>query len=100
MPIIILNSWTSVCTFITTLPIRAQTVNYVAALFFRSFRYPNLLNSDCEDALLEYLAAPDQNTKSRHLLIPSSDCLPLFKIFFFLEIRACAMSYLPLSVRE
>lgn len=78
MPIIILNSWTSVRTFITTLPIRTQTVNYVAALFFRSFRYPNLLNSDCEDALLEYLAAPDQNTKSRHLLIPSSDCLPLF----------------------
>lgn len=67
---------------------------------FCSFRYPNLLNSDCEDALLEYLAAPDQNSKSRHLLIPSSDCLPLFKIFFFLEIRACAMSYLPLSVRE
>ncbi|KAK2565829.1 Phosphatidylserine lipase ABHD16A [Acropora cervicornis] len=27
-------------------------------------KYPNLLNSDCEDALLEYLAAPDQNTKS------------------------------------
>lgn len=50
---------------------------------FCSFRYPNLLNSDCEDALLEYLAAPDQNTKSRHLLIPSSDCLPLFQFFIF-----------------
>ncbi|XP_029182141.2 phosphatidylserine lipase ABHD16A-like [Acropora millepora] len=33
-------------------------------LKFLKFRYPNLLNSDCEDALLEYLAAPDQNTKS------------------------------------
>lgn len=57
-----------ISTFVITLPIRS-TVNYVAALFLYSFRYPNLLNSDCEDALLEYLAAPDQNTKSRHLLI-------------------------------
>lgn len=32
--------------------------------FFPSFRYPNLVDSDGEDALLEYLAAPDQATKS------------------------------------
>jgi len=32
-------------------------------LKFLKFRYPNLLDSDGEDVLLEYLAAPDQATK-------------------------------------
>lgn len=32
-------------------------------LKFLKFRYPNLLDSDCEDMLQEYLAAPDQATK-------------------------------------
>ncbi|XP_068733049.1 phosphatidylserine lipase ABHD16A-like [Montipora capricornis] len=30
---------------------------------FLKFRYPNLVNDDSEDVLLEYLAAPDQHTK-------------------------------------
>ena len=33
-------------------------------LFLPSIRYPNLVDSNGEDALLEYLAAPDQATKS------------------------------------
>ena len=42
-----------------------ETFNLTSKIFLSLLRYPNLIDDDVEDMLWEYLAAPDQATKSK-----------------------------------